>query len=86
MSHCGIEPQSDPCQGSILTIILVGLHFSTFIHNIKSIQNYNLTIYDEMFFLIENLFNCLLSQKILSNSFSHIALIFLINMYIEPIG
>ena len=24
MSHCGIEPQSDPCQGSILTIILVG--------------------------------------------------------------
>ena len=25
MSHCGIEPQSDPCQGSILTIILVGL-------------------------------------------------------------
>ena len=27
MSHCGIEPQSDPCQGSILTIILVGLAF-----------------------------------------------------------
>ena len=42
MSHCGIEPQSDPCQGSILTIILVGLSSFYIIHLKKIIKYINL--------------------------------------------
>ena len=55
MSHGGIEPPSNPCQGFILTTILMGLsNFFTFVSLNKENELRNFFILDKILFNSKN--------------------------------